>query len=80
MELKKLKRIGIIILVLALLLFIFTNRANVPVYLFFITVDMPLILLMVFTALVGFALGIYTALNVGKEKKRVDEAAEGETT
>ena len=35
---------------------------------------------MVFTALVGFALGIYIALNVGKEKKPAEEAAEGEAT
>ncbi len=68
MELKKLKRIGIIILVLSLLLFTFSNLREVEIQLFFWQVPMPLALLIFLTALIGFVIGVFVALNIGKDK------------
>ena len=70
MELKKLKRIGIIILVLFLLLFVFANLEKAQISFFpGLEVDMPLALVIFLSALVGFVIGVFVALNVGREKK-----------
>ncbi len=73
MELKKLKRTGIIILVLLLLLFIFTNIRPVEITLFFWHFDMPLALLILLTVLTGFVLGIVAALSLSWKKDKSDK-------
>ena len=80
MEVKKLKRIGILIAVLALLLFIFTNTESTEISVFLWHPEVPLILVMMVPLLIGLALGVYIARNVGKDKNApsskitVDEA------
>jgi len=69
MEMKKLKRIGIVIMVLALTLFIFTNTESAPISLFLWDFNTPLILVMLLPLLIGIALGVYIARNVGKNDK-----------
>ena len=70
MEMRKLKRIGVVILVLALVLLIFSNRGEVPIhFLFGFHMNISLILLMVGNVLIGFALGIYVARNIGNKVK-----------
>ena len=68
MEVKKLKRIGIVVLVLAVALFIFQNTDAAPISLFLWDVNAPLILVMLLPLLIGIAVGVYIARNVGKEK------------
>ena len=70
MEVKKLKRIGVIILVLALLLFIFTNTESAPITVIYRDFEVPLILVMLMPLLFGFALGMYVARNIGREKPK----------
>ena len=82
MEVKKLKRIGILIIVLGLLLFIFTNTDTTPITFFLWDVEAPLILVMLLPLLIGMALGVYVSRNVGKEKKKPSHdpaAAEAKT-
>ena len=69
MELRKLKRIGIIIVVLSLALLIFQNLHDAPISFFFLNFDIPVSLLILITLLAGFALGMIAAINMGKEKK-----------
>ena len=65
---KKLKRIWIIVLILATALFIFTNTKSVTVALLLWDRDVPLILVMLLCLLIGAALGIYYARNMGKDE------------
>ena len=67
METKKLKLIGIIILVLSLLLLVFQNMAAVEVQIFIWNPELPLALLILLTCLIGVALGLITTLRVGKK-------------
>ena len=69
MELRKLKRIGIIILLLLLLLFVFSNLQPIEIQLLFWRPTMPLALLIFLTALLGFVIGMFVALNVGNGNK-----------
>ena len=69
MELRKLKRIGIIILVLTLLLFVFSNLGETEIQLLLWNPTMPLALLIFLCALIGFAIGMLVAVNMGKSKK-----------
>jgi uncharacterized integral membrane protein len=62
-------------MVLGLLLFIFTNTDSVPITFFLWDVDAPLILVMLLPLLIGMALGLYIARNVGKDKKPVPSDA-----
>lgn len=66
---KKLKRIGIIILLLSLLLFVFSNLQEIEISILIWEPKMPLALLIFLTALIGFVIGVFVALNVGKDKK-----------
>lgn len=69
MELRKLKRIGIIILVLSLLLFVFSNLGDTEIQLLLWNPTMPLALLIFLCALIGFVIGMLVALSMGKDKK-----------
>ena len=69
MELRKLKRIGIIIVILSLALLIFQNLQEAPISFFFLHFDIPVALLILITLLGGFALGMFAAINSGKAKK-----------
>lgn len=72
---KKLKRIGAIILVLSTLLFIFTNTESAPVTVLYRDFEMPLILVMLVPLLIGFVLGLYVARNIGRDKAAKNKKA-----
>jgi uncharacterized integral membrane protein len=59
---KKIKIIAILILVCALAVVIFQNRSPVQAHFLLITVEMPVILLLLLTAGLSFALGLLAAL------------------
>lgn len=65
------KLIGILVLVILLGIVFIQNLEPVGVHFLFITIEMPHILLLLFTAAGGFALGLLTALlnRSGKGKK-----------
>lgn len=67
METKKLKRIGIIILVLSVLLLVFQNLDVVEVNIFIWSPELPLALLILLTCLIGVALGLVATLKAGKK-------------
>jgi uncharacterized integral membrane protein len=66
---KKVKAIAILILVCALAVVIFQNRGLVQAHFLLITVEMPVILLLLLTASLGFALGLLAALFHNSEGK-----------
>lgn len=55
---QKNKPIAILVIVCALAVVIFQNRSPVQAHFLFITVEMPVILLLVLTAALGFILGM----------------------
>lgn len=55
---KKNKPIAILVIVCALAVVIFQNRSPVQAHFLFVTVEMPVILLLVLTAALGFILGM----------------------
>lgn len=55
---KKAKPIAILAIVIVLAVVIFQNRSPVQAHFLFITVEMPVILLLVLTAALGFVLGM----------------------
>lgn len=59
---KKIKLIAILVLVLALAAVILQNRSPVQAHFLLMSVEMPLVLLLLLTAGLGFALGLLTAL------------------
>lgn len=63
---KKAKVILSVILVVAAIIIILQNTATVETKLLFFTISMPRALLLAITALVGYALGILTALGSRK--------------
>ena len=70
---KKTKLIAILILVCALVVVIVQNRSPVQAHFLLITVEMPIILLLLLTAGLGFALGLLAALfnrSAPKESKK----------
>ncbi|HCX01726.1 hypothetical protein DS62_11875 [Smithella sp. SC_K08D17] len=66
---KKIKIIAILILVCALAVVIFQNRSPVQAHFLLITVEMPVILLLLLTAGLSFALGLLAALFRNSEGK-----------
>lgn len=63
------KRIAILLLVLALGALLFQNRAPVHTRFLMVTVEMPLILLLVLAAAGGFCLGLLVTL-IGRSKAK----------
>ena len=58
---KKTKLIAILVIVCALVVVIAQNRSPVQAHFFLVTVEMPVILLLVLTAALGFVLGLLAA-------------------
>ncbi len=68
---KKIKLIAILILVCALTIVIVQNRGPVQAHFLLITVEMPVILLLLLTTGLGFALGLLAALfNTSKRQEK----------
>lgn len=70
---KKMSLIAILILVCVLAVLILQNRSLVQAHFLLITVEMPVILLLLLTAGLGFALGLLAALfnnTRGKAQKK----------
>ncbi len=68
---KNIKLIGILVLVFALGALILQNRSPVQTHFLLATVEMPHILLLLLTAGLGFALGLFVAFfNSSKPKER----------
>jgi len=73
---KKTKLIAILILVCALAVVVVQNRGPVQAHFLLITVEMPVILLLLLTAGLGFALGLLAALfNPSKPQEKQKGAA-----
>ena len=60
----KLKLIGILLLVFALIIIGFQNTDEVSTKILFFSVTMPRVILLLVTALFGFALGVLVSLHV----------------
>jgi len=58
---KKAKLMAILVIVCALVVVIIQNRAPVQAHFLFVAVEMPVILLLVLTAALGFVLGLLAA-------------------
>ena len=68
---KKAKLIAILVIVCALVVVIVQNRSPVQAHFLFIAVEMPVILLLVLTAALGFVLGLLAAFyNSPRSKKK----------
>ena len=65
----KLKRISVLVLALSLLAFVFLNLEDTSIELFFWQPTIPMALLIFVVALIGFLIGIFAALNIGKSKQ-----------
>jgi uncharacterized integral membrane protein len=66
MAMKKLKRISVLVLALSLLVFVFLNLEDTSIELFFWQPTIPMALLIFVVALIGFLIGIFAALKIGK--------------
>ena len=66
---KKAKHVLIGIVVVLVVIIAFQNTAAVDTQLLFATVTMPRALLIVVTLVIGFALGLLTAMKVGPSRK-----------
>lgn len=72
---KKIKLIAILILVCTLAVVVVQNRSPVQAHFLLITVEMPVILLLLLTAGLGFALGLLAALfNTSKHQQKQKRA------
>ncbi len=67
MNIKKL--ISIIILVIILVIVIIQNRAPVQAHILFISIQMPLILLLIITTAIGFVIGVLVSM-INKSKSK----------
>ena len=65
----KFKRISVLVLALSLLAFVFLNLEDTSIELFFWQPTIPMALLIFVVALIGFLIGIFVALNIGKSKQ-----------
>lgn len=69
MAMTKFKRISVLVLALSLLAFVFLNLEDTSIELFFWQPTIPMALLIFVVALIGFLIGIFVALNIGKSKQ-----------
>ena len=69
---KQLKLISIVILVILILVIILQNTKSVETKFLFITITMPRAILLLGTALIGFALGVIFSFFTGKNVSSKD--------
>lgn len=66
---KKAKHVLIGVVVLLVVIIAFQNTDSVDTHLLFTTVTMPRALLLLVTLVIGFAIGLLTAMKVGPSRK-----------
>ena len=65
---KRAKMIGILVLALSVLIVILQNTESVQTNILFFSFTMPRAVLLFLTALIGFIIGLLSALSVGRKK------------
>jgi len=65
---KRAKMIGILVLALSVLIVILQNTESVQTQILFFSFTMPRAVLLFLTALIGFIIGLLSALSVGRKK------------
>ncbi len=75
----KFKRISVLVLALSLLVFVFLNLEDTSIELFFWQPTIPMALLIFVVALIGFLMGIFAALNIGKNPQPVTDKTQTPT-
>lgn len=73
MELRKLKRLGILIALLCLLLFVLSNMHDAQVMLIIWRKELPLSLALLFAALIGFVVGVFVTWKIEHKPKHSAE-------